>query len=246
MSSKTRGSSLVANVFLTCMSLVYLSAFCSIYTQIPGLYGEAGILPVHRLVGDNNDYIPSLSQCKQTYNSLSQDFESLDSFSIFKLFTSHVPNEIFCLIHYLQISPIYFYELICLIGIGLSIATIVSNVLRHYATFVMYFLLWFCYYNIYKLGQQFTSFQWDILLLETGFLSIFVPIVYTRHYHTCLNTIIFFLIRWLLFRLMFASGIFLFRVVLFSFDCFFFFCVVSSVCCTVFYMLHFFLFALFQ
>jgi len=46
-------------------------------------------------------------------------------------------------------------------------------------------------------GQDFLSFQWDILLLETGFLAIFAD-----------NSVIrVWLFRWLIFRLMFSSGI---------------------------------------
>src|SRR5689334_27800 len=45
-------------------------------------------------------------------------------------------------------------------------------------------------------GQDFLSFQWDVLLLETGFLAIFATGERLRVW----------LFRWLLFRLMFFSG----------------------------------------
>ena len=32
---------------------------------------------------------------------------------------------------------------------------------------------WLCYLSVYIVGQSFLSFQWDILLLEVGFLAIF-------------------------------------------------------------------------
>ena len=32
-------------------------------------------------------------------------------------------------------------------------------------------LLWACYLSLFHVGQVFLSFQWDILLLETGFLA---------------------------------------------------------------------------
>jgi hypothetical protein len=52
------------------------------------------------------------------------------------------------------------------------------------------------YLSLISIGQPFTSFQWDALLLETGFLAIFagsslLPLAY----------------RFLLFRLMFESGL---------------------------------------
>lgn len=46
-------------------------------------------------------------------------------------------------------------------------------------------------------GQDFLSFQWDILLLEAGFLALFAGASRTR----------IWLFRWLLFRLMFFSGV---------------------------------------
>ena len=59
------------------------------------------------------------------------------------------------------------------------------------------FVLLFVYYlSIVNAGQIFMSYQWDFLLLEAGFLAIFLKPVFTR----------VFLFRWLLFRLMFESG----------------------------------------
>ena len=61
------------------------------------------------------------------------------------------------------------------------------------------FLLWFIYLSISIVCQDFMYFQWDILLLEVGFLSIF--------YALFLDSIIFlWLLRLLLFKLVFFSG----------------------------------------
>ena len=38
-------------VFLCCIGVTFLVAFFSIFVQIPGLYGDAGLLPLSRLVG---------------------------------------------------------------------------------------------------------------------------------------------------------------------------------------------------
>src|SRR6185436_16725334 len=35
------------------------------------------------------------------------------------------------------------------------------------------FLLWLIYLSLATVGREFLSFQWDILLLEAGFLAIF-------------------------------------------------------------------------
>lgn len=57
-------------------------------------------------------------------------------------------------------------------------------------------LLYIYYLSIVNAGQIFMSYQWDFLLLETGFLAIFLKPSFTRVW----------LFRWLLFRLMLESG----------------------------------------
>jgi lipase maturation factor 1 len=50
--------------------------------------------------------------------------------------------------------------------------------------------------SVSSVGQDFSSFQWDILLVEAGFLAIFAEATCT----------LVWLFRWLIFRLMFFSG----------------------------------------
>ncbi len=57
---------------------------------------------------------------------------------------------------------------------------------------------WIAYLSIVGVGQEFLSFQWDSLMLEAGALAIL-----TSAWPTALA----WLYRWLLFRLMFMSGI---------------------------------------
>ncbi|MEA3278794.1 MAG: lipase maturation factor family protein [Pseudomonadota bacterium] len=59
-------------------------------------------------------------------------------------------------------------------------------------------LLYLLYLSLFHAGQIFTNFQWDYLLLEAGFLAIFLPGG---------SRIVVWLFRWLLFRLRFLSGI---------------------------------------
>lgn len=72
-----------------------------------------------------------------------------------------------------------------------------------------YFILWVLYLSHFSGGDRFMSFQWDILLLEAGFISIF----FAPNWHTDLYepspsvSLVRELLRWLNFRLMFASGI---------------------------------------
>ncbi len=72
------------------------------------------------------------------------------------------------------------------------------------------FLLWVLYLSLVKAGQAFLSFQWDILLLETGFLTIFFAprswLPDPKH-ESPPSRVFLFLLRWLLFRLMLLSGL---------------------------------------
>ena len=60
-------------------------------------------------------------------------------------------------------------------------------------------VLFVLYLSLFKVGQMFFNFQWEYLLLEAGFLAIFLtggP-----------NRLLVFLFHWLLFRLRFLSGL---------------------------------------
>ena len=59
--------------------------------------------------------------------------------------------------------------------------------------------LFILYLSLYHAGQTFLTFQWDTLLLEAGFLAIFI----TRGP----SHLLIFMFHWLLFRLRFMSGI---------------------------------------
>lgn len=83
-------------------------------------------------------------------------------------------------------------HLICLAGVTGSVALVLG--VRRSALLA---LLWALYLSLVTVGRDFMEFQWDNLLLETGFLAIFLansPVAAE------------WLVRWLLFRLMFSSG----------------------------------------
>ena len=72
-------------------------------------------------------------------------------------------------------------------------------------------LAWLSYLSLVSIGQDFLSFQWDILLLEAGFLAIFLapwrPLEPPWGSDASRVSItVVWLERWLLFRLMFLSG----------------------------------------
>ena len=71
-------------------------------------------------------------------------------------------------------------------------------------------LLWAAYLSLAVVCRTFLNFQWDILLLEAGFLAIFLAPLRWRCRLPCPSPpprAILWLLRWLLFRLMFSSGV---------------------------------------
>ena len=68
--------------------------------------------------------------------------------------------------------------------------------------------LWFDYLSLTIAGQLFYQYQWDILLLEAGFMSILLaPLALRLGRSANPPRAARFLIVWLLFRLIFASGV---------------------------------------
>ncbi|MEE8428604.1 MAG: lipase maturation factor family protein [Gammaproteobacteria bacterium] len=83
-------------------------------------------------------------------------------------------------------------QAVCLAG-AIAAVLLILNI----ASRTLLVLLFALYLSVYYAGQVFMSFQWDILLLETGFLAIFLAGG---------SRIVVWLYRWLLFRFMFLSG----------------------------------------
>ncbi|KAM3927486.1 lipase maturation factor 2 isoform 2-T2 [Leptodactylus fuscus] len=171
----------VRNSFLWGLSGIYLCAFLSLYTQIPGLYGREGILPAWKMLRFTG---------KEFWEQL------MDSPTLLWL----GPR--------LGLDTEQGIELICLLGALLSLGALLFNCLRDSLVF---FLLWIFYLSLYQVGQVFLYFQWDSLLLETGFLAILIaPLRALRsksNVWSAYDGMTFWLVRWLLFRLMFASGV---------------------------------------
>jgi predicted DCC family thiol-disulfide oxidoreductase YuxK len=71
-------------------------------------------------------------------------------------------------------------------------------------------LLWLLYLSLVNAGQDFLAFQWDFLLLESGFLAIFLAPIGIRPSQaerSRVPIIMVWLFRLLLFRLMLGSGL---------------------------------------
>ncbi|XP_050457179.1 lipase maturation factor 2-like [Cataglyphis hispanica] len=169
------------NLFLRGICIIYLFAFLSFYIQIPGLYGDNGILPARTQV--------DLKTRATLFNKLKQK----------PTFLWFAP--------YLGLNVEYMLDVLSLLGIILSFAGFVS---QKFCIAPIFAGLWSLYYSLYQIGQTFMWFQWDILLLEVGFLCILVAPFWYSHRgkpSTPSDAVTFWTVRWLLFRLMFASGV---------------------------------------
>jgi hypothetical protein len=162
--------------FQRCIGLAYLAAFGSLATQITGLIGHNGILPVEKiakLIEFNDLNFPLLG----VFNFIGTSDLSL--------------------------------QWLCWIG---SAAALLASV--GFATPIMFFICWILWMSVVNVGQDFLSFQWDILLLEAGFLSIFMapwrildwPCGKLGRTLFAPPVVSVWLFRWLLFRLMIESG----------------------------------------
>eukprot|EP00052_Salpingoeca_macrocollata_P022335 m.193878 g.193878 ORF g.193878 m.193878 type:complete len:170 (-) comp21772_c0_seq3:1481-1990(-) len=88
-------------------------------------------------------------------------------------------------------------DLVALLGAVASAAAALS---RSACNVVVFAIIWVCYFSLYQVGQTFLWFQWDILLLESGFLCTVVALA--PKFNTPLG-----LVRLLLFKLCVLSGV---------------------------------------
>lgn len=172
----------VRDLYLWCMSIVYLFAFTSLFVQIPGLYGDNGILPAKLVLEGEaesfHDLVARQPTLLRLLPSIGFDVETGMDF-------------------------------LCLGGVLLSFVAMVSRDQRNCVVFAV---LWMFYLSLFHVGQTFLWFHWDVLLLEAGFLTILVaPLnflgLHDAAWHHCHDSISMQLVRWLLFRLTFASGV---------------------------------------
>jgi Lipase maturation factor len=89
-------------------------------------------------------------------------------------------------------------------GFGLS-----CIVLAGYANAILLGVLWFLYMSFVHVGQDWYSYGWEVQLLETGFLAIFLcPLIDPRPFpRGAPPLVIFWLFRLLIFKIMLGSGL---------------------------------------
>jgi predicted DCC family thiol-disulfide oxidoreductase YuxK len=164
-------------LFLRFLGLVYLVAFVSLGTQITGLVGHNGILPADQFIADLKQQCHSQGIGWQRYY-LVPTLCWWDSSDAFLHFQ-------------------------CAAGAILAGALVLGL-----APVPCLALLWLLYLSLVTIGRDFLGFQWDCLLLEAGFISIFfAPWQWLpRLAAPPPSRWILWVLRLLLFKLMFSSG----------------------------------------
>ena len=164
--------------FLRALALIYLAAFWSLNSQIIGLAGHNGIVPADNFMTQVRTYVEQqqIGVGRYFLEPTLCWFKTSDGFLR-----------------------------------GLCVAGIIASLLllAGVASPICLIALWLLHLSLTTVSGVFLQFQWDNLLLEVGLLAIFLgpfnlfsrP---TRERNPSL--IIVWLLRWLLFRLMFQSG----------------------------------------
>lgn len=166
-------------LFRTGLGFVYLAAFLSLAVQIVDLAGSRGLLPVA-------DHLARLRAADATA------IERIHAFPTLHWITSSDTS--------LRLSAVG--------GAALSLALILGVGGR-----AVPLLLFMLYLSGVTAGRDFFYYQWDNLLLEAGALAIFLPARGTLADFARGRSlpepspVIVFLLRWLLFRLLFESGL---------------------------------------
>lgn len=161
-------------VFLRLLGVVYLIAFWSAWSQVPGLVGRTGILPAE-------EFLEAVAQRlgPERYG--------------------RVPTVCW----WIGASDNILGGL-CAGGVLVSILVVLGI-----AQGPLLLALWVMYLSFVSVGQDFFSFQWDTLLLETGLLAILVAPWRIRSWRGSPPQppgVFVWLLRFLLFKLIFLSG----------------------------------------
>ncbi len=112
---------------------------------------------------------------------------------------------------FVQVPTIFWFDSTdtALIGALYIGAVLSAAVVLGFANGIILTVLWVLYMSLTNIGQDWYSFGWEIQLLETGFLAIFlVPLVDGRPFpRTPPPTPVIWLFRFLAFRIMLGAGL---------------------------------------
>ncbi|MFF3850585.1 lipase maturation factor family protein [Streptomyces sp. NPDC002328] len=97
-----------------------------------------------------------------------------------------------------------FFALCAWTGCAVSAALLagLDGRLPLWGAMLLWLLPWALYLSIVNVGQTWYGFGWESLLLETGFLAVFLG-----NYEVAPPVVVLFLLRWILFRVEFGAGL---------------------------------------
>ena len=164
-------------LLLRCLGIVYSIAFLSLASQLNPLLGSGGLLPVHLF----------LDSVESAYGTGPAALWNVPT--IFWVGDSDA-----------------FMSVAAWLGLCLSLL-----LLSGYASALHLLALWILYSSFVNVGQIFYSYGWEIMLLETGFLAVFLCPLVRGGWRSSLTAppekSVIWLLRWLLFRVMFGAGL---------------------------------------
>eukprot|EP00743_Colponemidia_sp_Colp-15_P014405 GILK01017045.1.p1 GENE.GILK01017045.1~~GILK01017045.1.p1 ORF type:complete len:647 (+),score=71.74 GILK01017045.1:117-2057(+) len=195
--SPSRSFVLSSHIFLQLVGVAHLAAFASIWPQLQGLVGSDGILPVTNLMETAKGRLADESRWSKYMSVPTLCWLSCSDRSL----------RLHCIVGVLSA---------CLVCLGVGQCLLLP-------------VLWITYLSIKTICKSFLALQWDSLLLETTvFAWLMTPwTLYTGPFPTATlaasdnsskdvsfmwnsvssQTNFIFLIWWLVFRLMFSSGV---------------------------------------
>ncbi|MUL46115.1 lipase maturation factor family protein [Mycobacterium sp. CBMA293] len=97
-----------------------------------------------------------------------------------------------------------FFAAVAWLGAALSAALVAGagDLVPLWAVMLMWLLLWALYLSIVNVGQRWYAFGWESLLLEAGFLAVFLG-----NESVAPPVLVIWLARWLVFRTEFGAGL---------------------------------------
>jgi hypothetical protein len=132
-------------LFLRALGLVYLAAFASFAVQARGLIGERGIVPARRLLAEAGHGLGGGRPGRPGWRA----FLALPTLCWWRADDR---------------------SLLALCAAGIALALLVTAGVAQLPALVALYLL---YLSLVSASGVFLGYQWDVLLLETGFLAIF-------------------------------------------------------------------------
>ena len=168
------------SITIRAISFIFMINFINIYSQIDFLWGKKGILSV--------DYLLDLYKKLDSTNNFSKSF-----------FPSIIP----ILNKFLGISGENCLYIISALGAVLSLLIIFE---KKFHKSVFMFIVWYCYLNIFLVGQHFTSFSFDHFNLEVGFISIFLCEFYffDNKYLQCISK---YILKFTIFKVLYSFAL---------------------------------------